>query len=199
MSKKKYFSHLGVAQIDPSSLVSRLGGEERATEMYSSYMRIASNEANNAENQNAKDILIIGVGNPYRHDDGIGHEIIKILQNQPHPNVDLLDGGTDGLALIDEIAKYHRAIIIDAVNMSTSPGTVRVFTPDEAKIHIKSDTLSTHGFGLAEVIKLLQSLNISTKLTIIGIEPLDISFGEGLSSIVESKIPEIMAVLMQFI
>ena len=94
---------------------------------------------------NKPKILIIGVGNPFRSDDGIGPAIIKILQAENNPDFVLVDGGTDGLALLDQLAEYEKSIIIDAVQMLEAPGVVKSFTPAEAKIKIKSDVLSTHG------------------------------------------------------
>jgi hydrogenase maturation protease len=142
-------------------------------------------------------ILVIGVGNPFRHDDGIGSEIIKILQLENNSNFVLIDGGTDSLALIDRLAEYKKAIIIDAVEMKKSPGAVKLFTPVEAKIKIKSDVLSTHGLGLAEMLKLIEQLNIKTEIKIIGVQPKDISFGEGLSNEVKSQIPQILHLIRQ--
>lgn len=135
--------------------------------------------------------IIIGVGNTLRRDDGIGPIIIKELEKLNLTNVDLLDGGTDGLTLLDYLPNYSQAIIIDAVNMGLPPATVKVFTPEEVRVNIKSDALSTHGFGLAEVITLKEQLDIKTKLIIVGIEPVDISFGENLSAEIQAKIPEI--------
>jgi hydrogenase maturation protease len=139
--------------------------------------------------------FIAGVGNPYRHDDGIGIEIIKILQQENNPQVVLFDGGTDGLSLIDQLVLYKKALIIDAVYMNENPGVIKVFTPKEARLKIKGDTLSTHGFGLAEVLKLAEKLGVKTAIKIIGIEPLDISFGEGLSKIVKEQIPRILSLI----
>jgi hydrogenase maturation protease len=138
---------------------------------------------------------IIGVGNPLRHDDGFGPKIIEILRQQPNLDADLHDGGTDGLALLDVIAQYQQVIIIDAVNMNAPSGTLRSFSPDEARLKIHADTLSTHGFGIAEVVRLMQELAIKTDLTIIGIQPEDISFGEGLSAVVAAKIPEVLGMV----
>lgn len=144
---------------------------------------------------NKSDILVIGVGNPFRRDDGIGPEIIRRLSERHNLNCDIYDGGTDGLALLDKLQEYKSAIIIDAVNMSAEPGTVHVFTPEEAIIKINSDTLSTHGYGIAEVIKLMEELHIKTKLKIIGIQPEDISFGEGLTEKIKSKIQDILDIV----
>jgi hydrogenase maturation protease len=142
-------------------------------------------------------ILVIGVGNPLRSDDGIGPAIIKILQTENNQDFALVDGGTDGLALLDQLAEYEKAIIIDAVEMLETPGVVKSFTPAEAKIKIKSDVLSTHGFGLAEMLKLVDELNIKTKIKIIGIQPQNIDFGEGLSDKIKNQISQILKLIRQ--
>ena len=139
----------------------------------------------------ANKVLVLGVGNSWRHDDGIGPKIIQELQQQNFTAADLLDGGIDGLALLDHLQLYDNAIIIDAVNMNTDPGTIRSFTPAEINC-IQADALSTHGFGLAELIALMQKLTINTKLKIIGVQPQDIEFGEGLTAIITAKIPDIL-------
>ncbi|MBT3260910.1 hydrogenase maturation protease [bacterium] len=145
-------------------------------------------------NSNNK-VLIIGVGNPYRKDDGIGPYIIKLLQTQKEIEADLLDGGTDGLTLIDYIKEYTQVILIDAVNMGKPAGEIVCFSPAEVQLKIKNDSLSTHGFGLAEVLKLVKELDIKTKIQIIGIQPQDISFGEGLSKVINDKISEVIKII----
>lgn len=139
-----------------------------------------------------KEILIVGVGNPLRNDDGIGPKIIALLRKYENLACDLLDGGTDALALLDIIPNYKKVLLIDAVNMREKPGVLRVFLPDEAKIKIKHDALSTHGFGIAEMLELMKQLEIKTKVLIIGIEPADINFGEKLSDEISAKIPDII-------
>ncbi len=141
----------------------------------------------------AKKMLVLGVGNPFRRDDGIGPAVISHLQSDKAlEGVDLLDGGTDGLSLLEYIKEYENALIVDAVEMGMVPGEVRIFSPEEAKLTIRTDALSTHGFGLAEVIGLMETLEITTNLCIIGIQAKDISFGEGLSPEISSKIEEIL-------
>lgn len=142
--------------------------------------------------------LILGVGNPLRRDDGVGPAVISQLriEAQTNPqlaNVDIIDGGIDGLALLDLIQNYTDVTIIDAVEMGATPGTVKVFTPTDATINISSDALSTHGFGLAEVLKLMEELAMNVKVTVIGIQPKDITFGEGLSDEVADSLNKIVS------
>lgn len=149
---------------------------------------------------NKKNILIAGAGNPWRSDDGIGITIIERLHALQHAGafylakdqVDILDIGTDGLALLDILPNYQKAIIIDAVEMNAPPATIKVFSPEEAKIKITNDALSTHGFGLGEMLKLAEQLNIPTQITIIGVQPYDLSFGNELSSEITRVIDKII-------
>ena len=148
----------------------------------------------------AKKILVLGVGNPFRRDDGIGPAVIQRLQaEQELEGIDLRDGGTDGLSLLDYLKGYDHALIIDAVEMGLSPGEIRMFSPEEAKLTIRTDALSTHGFGLAEVIGLMDTLDIQTNLRIIGVQAKDISFGEEMSPEVASKIEEIIELVKKVI
>ncbi len=141
-------------------------------------------------------ILVVGVGNSWRHDDGIGPHVIDILNQQSFEAADLLDGGIDGMALLDKLTPYDYAIIVDAVNMGEVPGTIKAFSAQEAKL-ITSDALSTHGFGLAELVMLMAELEIETQIKIIGVQPLDIEFGEGLSPEVEANTDKIINLIKE--
>lgn len=157
---------------------------------------------------NKKEFLILGVGNPLRRDDGIGPEVIRMLTEDRtrgnstyklRSDIDLLDGGTDGLGLIEYLKDYKKVVIVDAVEMKLKPGTIKEFTPEEAVININSDALSTHGFGIAELIKLAKGLDINPELVIVGIQPEDVSYVEKLSNSVSSVLDKLMAVVLNII
>lgn len=144
----------------------------------------------------AKNVLILGVGNPFRRDDGIGPAVIRRLQSENNlKDVDLLDGGIDGLALLDDIKLYQKALIIDAVDMGMNPGAIQIFSPAEAKLTIRTDALSTHGFGLAEMLAFMEALGITTDVRILGIQAKDISFGEDITPEVCSQLETIIAAI----
>ena len=153
---------------------------------------------------NKKETLILGVGNPLRRDDGVGPEIIDLLfkgVNAPYlpPHVTIMDGGTDGLGLIEYFKEYKKVILVDAVLMGMPPGTVKVFKPDDALFHIGGDSLSTHGFGIPELIKLAKELDILPDLTIIGIQAENTDYGKGLSESVKCNIDKIINIMASFI
>ena len=153
---------------------------------------------------NKKGTLILGVGNPLRRDDGVGTEIINLLikRNNTHPlppSVTMVDGGTDGLGLIEYFKEYEKVILIDAVLMGMPPGTVKVFNPDDALFHIGGDSLSTHGFGIPELIKFAKELDVLPDLSIIGIQAENTEYGEGLSKSVKSNIDRILTIIFSLV
>jgi hydrogenase maturation protease len=142
-------------------------------------------------------MLIVGLGNILRRDDGVG---IKILSHIKNLDAEIINGETYGFALIDKIAEYDEAIIIDAVNMGKPAGTCKMFVPKDIKCHPRADRdpetkMSTHKFGLVDILALIKSLEIKTKIHIIGIQPKDISFGEGLTDKVQEAMPKVVQLI----
>lgn len=139
--------------------------------------------------------LILGLGNTLRRDDGLGPAVIEGLQSQKLANADVQVGGQDGLTLLESIREYPRAIVIDAVDMGMPAGEVRIFAPGE--VRVKSDSLSTHGFGLAEAMELMPMLDIQTELKIIGVQPESIEFGQGLGEKVSNSLGKVVELVKE--
>jgi hydrogenase maturation protease len=123
-------------------------------------------------------------------------ELRQLLQRS---SIELLDIGTDGLALLDVVPHYSHVLIIDAVEMRAAPGTIKLFSPAEARINITHDALSTHGFGLAEMVRLAEELGITTttSLQIIGIQPSTLAFGTELSPPLQQAFPRVLQLILQ--
>ena len=139
-------------------------------------------------------VKIIAVGNDLYGDDGIGKAVLTSLTEIPEmQDTVTFDGATDALGLIDQFADVEHAIIIDAAQMGEIPGTVRVFGRKDIKL-IKMDHLSVHGISLADTFNIAELIDALPKIiTIIGIEPENISISEGLSDVVSQSIPEVIS------
>jgi hydrogenase maturation protease len=142
-------------------------------------------------------IKIIGFGNPYRSDDGIGISIIRrLLQDEvleKNPDVELIEGGTCGMDLIYLLEDASRLIIIDAVDAGQKDSEVVSFYADEIdKIKGPLKSYSLHDMGLGQVFGIIKAMGIKKDILIIGIKPKTISLGEKLSKEVEEKIPLII-------
>lgn len=129
--------------------------------------------------------LIVGVGNLWCGDDGVGPKIVDWLKEHVPGNDYLIED--DLFSLLDVFKEYQQVIVIDAVNMGDKPGTVKAFKPQEAKLIIKNNVSSTHGFGLAEIIELAESLGLAANLQIIGIQVSDVAFGNELSPALQNQ------------
>jgi hydrogenase maturation protease len=136
-------------------------------------------------------VLVIGVGNPLRGDDGVGVRIALALAELELPEgVSVVDGGTGGLDLLFDLERAERVILIDAAEMGCPPGEARVFPGDQVADAPGVRFASTHGFGVAEVLALARSLGLTPEVTVIGIQPVDAAYRDGLSEALASRVPE---------
>ena len=92
------------------------------------------------------EIVVIGIGNPYRGDDGVGHAAAEALKNLRLSAEVLLQDG-EPTRLVDAWEGRGLAIIVDAIRRGDPPGTVH-------RVEVGTDPLpaafvhpSTHGAG----------------------------------------------------
>lgn len=138
----------------------------------------------------SRPLRIIGVGNPLMADDGLGIVAAERLAALDWPpGIEVLDGGTAGLALLDLFADARAVILLDAVAMGTAPGTLRRFTAaDLSALPAAEPGLSAHAGGLAEVLALARELGQLPPLVLFGVEPARVEWGSGLSPAVAAAL-----------
>lgn len=144
-------------------------------------------------------VLILGLGNPLRRDDGIGPRVIEELKARELPEgVRALDGGTGGLDILHLIEGWENVVAVDAADVDggreqIAPGEYVRFTPDQAQLGESAQTFSFHHAGLAEVLALARALDRPLPaIVIFGVQPKDVGWGEGLSSEVEAGLPALV-------
>jgi hydrogenase maturation protease len=145
-----------------------------------------------------QDILILGIGNLLLKDEGVGVHVVKKLKEMPLPaNVEVLDGGTAGLDLVDFIEGRKKLIVIDAVNAGEKPGTIYRLT--EENLDIKPKAISSfHEIDFLDALHMSEVMNSKPKeIVVIGIEPKDMSGGLELSPEIEERIPKIIELVMK--
>ncbi|MBC8377272.1 MAG: hydrogenase maturation protease [FCB group bacterium] len=127
-------------------------------------------------------LTVIGVGSRLRGDDAIGPLLIDALSRQTHPQIELVDAGSDALGILEYLEGREHVIVVDACQMGREAGSIVEFDSAQIDFVIKNDPISLHGLGLAESIKMAESLHmIPEDLKIIGIEPESIQFSGSLS------------------
>ncbi len=145
-----------------------------------------------------KDILLLGMGNILRRDDGIGIHVVDLLKNSQEKilpeNVEVLDGGTTGYGLLPYLLNRRGIIIIDALKTDDRAGSIYRFPAS----HIRKKTILefTPSFSLRELLFHLELMNNSPEVEIIGIVPEDISSMKmGISPLLQTSVPRIMEVV----
>jgi hydrogenase maturation protease len=145
-----------------------------------------------------KDILIMGVGNILLRDEGIGVHVVKRLKEMSLPeNVEVLDGGTAGLELVDFMENRRKLIVIDAVKNGERPGTIYRLTEKNLKIKPKA-IMSFHEIDFLDALYMSEVMkNRPKEVIVIGVEPKDMSDGLDLSPEIEERIPRIIEIVME--
>ncbi len=137
-----------------------------------------------------KSVVVIGLGNTMRRDDGVGPAAVALLEDSPPPGTDVV--GLDGEAtrVIDAWQGRNRAIVIDAVLTGEPAGTIH-------EVEVGRDALpdwhpgpSSHGAGVAEAVALGRALGrLPEELIVLGVEPADVSHGPDLTAAVADALP----------
>ena len=139
--------------------------------------------------------LILGVGNPLMSDEGIGIEAVKILLDKYKfpENVEIIDGGTQGLELLQYFENVKNLIIIDAVYSSKrKAGEIVVIPKENIKYYLKTK-MSVHDVGLEDVISALDLIGqVPENMVIIGMIPEKIEFQVGLSETVKQSMENLV-------
>ena len=137
--------------------------------------------------------LVIGVGNRWRRDDGVGPVVADRLRER---GVDAVEHAGEAVALMELWEGAALAIVIDAAGPGTAPGTVRRVDATHEALPPGLTAASTHALGLADAIALARTLDrLPSRLVVYGIGGADFSSGEGLSPAVERAVDEVVAEL----
>lgn len=142
-------------------------------------------------------IVIIGIGNSMRRDDGVGLAAVAHFQDGTLPideaslDVRTLDG--EPARLIEAWKGRRRVVVIDAAKAGSAPGTIHRIEVGVDSLPDWANVASSHSAGIAEAIALARALDaLPEGLIIYGVEPADVAMGEGLTESVESAIPELV-------
>lgn len=142
--------------------------------------------------------LVIGVGNPYRRDDGVGLVILDGLRASGADRFDVIESNGESSSLVETWTGRSAVIVVDAVSSGALPGTVHRLECSLGRWDVSPGLvqMSSHGAGLAEAVVLGQVLGrFPSRLIFLGVEVLDVSAGEGLSIPVAATVPGIIAMI----
>jgi hydrogenase maturation protease len=121
-------------------------------------------------------VLVAGVGNVLRGDDGFGVAVAQRLLEEPlPPEVQVLDVGIGGIHLVQELLEPVDAlVIVDATELGRPAGAVAVIQPDVRVPSGPDDLADTHYATPERALMLARALNLlPERVWIVGCQPAD--------------------------
>jgi hydrogenase maturation protease len=119
-------------------------------------------------------ICVLGIGNVLWADEGFGVRCIETLQRRYEfaPHVQLIDGGTQGLYLIQHVQQAASLLIFDAIDYDLPPGTLKLVRGDDVPRFMGAKKMSLHQTGFQEVLTLAQFTgSFPQEILLIGCQP----------------------------
>jgi hydrogenase maturation protease len=138
-----------------------------------------------------RSVVVVGVGNPARADDGVGPAVAARVAALGLPGVRVVVHA-EPLALLDELDGSGRVVVVDAVRGTGPPGLVHVRVVDRDGLPRSSPGLAgTHGFGVAEVVELARALGrMPERLVLVGVEAASFAHDRSLTTPVRDGVAE---------
>lgn len=144
--------------------------------------------------------VVIGIGNEFRHDDGVGLAVAAEIDDLGLPGVRVVLTDGEPVALLEAWTDAPLAIVIDAVICEPStPG--RIWRSSADDLPAGTGAVSSHALGIPDALRLGQALGtIPHELIVFAVEAADLSLGPGLSPEVAHASPALRrAVLAELV
>lgn len=135
--------------------------------------------------------IVIGLGNPLLGDDGVGWRIAEALRQETNVEVDCLAVG--GLALMERLVGYQRAILVDAIYTGTQPeGTITCCALEDLPAPAGGHLASAHDASLAVAFQVGRALRaeLPEQVIVLAVEAARVyDFSTELSPAVAAAVP----------
>lgn len=145
--------------------------------------------------------LVLGIGNILWADEGFGVRAVETFHArfETGDDVVVLDGGTQGLYLVQFVEACDQLLVFDAIDYGLEPGTLRVVRDEAVPCFTGAKKMSLHQTGFQEVLSAADLLGrYPSRLALIGCQPLDLEdWGGPLTAPVRSAIEPALATAIQ--
>lgn len=129
-------------------------------------------------------VVVLGIGNILLSDEGVGVHTVGLLEARycVPDGVELVDGGTAGMDLLNTIADAEALIIIDCAELKSPPGTVRRISGPAVPAFFHQ-RISPHQIGLSDLLAGAALIGVlPERLTLIAIQPESLELGTELTA-----------------
>ncbi len=157
-----------------------------------------------------KRILVAGIGNVLRRDDGFGPAVIQALEKVPGlpPEVKTLEVGIGGLGLVLELLdRYETLVMVDAVDREGLPGSLYLLEPVVPDLATLADPRShylgtdMHQIGPGKALIMARALGVLPQtVRIVGCQPGETEdFSLELSRPVQKAVDAAVKMILEFV
>jgi len=133
-------------------------------------------------------------------DDGLSIHVLERLQssNRIPDEIQMVDGGTCGLDLLQYLEGVSNLIIIDAVNRkNAAPGTIIRLSGDQVPAYL-SLKISPHDIGLPDLLATAKLRDLYPQnVVVLGISPASLELGVELSPVVAVQVDTLINLIIE--
>ena len=122
-------------------------------------------------------VLLLGIGNVLWADEGFGVRVAETLQqNYDLPaNVTVMDGGTQGIYLVQHVQAADILIVFDAIDYGLPAATLKIIEGDAVPKFLGAKKMSLHQTGFQEVLAMAEMLgDYPEHLLLVGVQPVEL-------------------------
>ena len=137
---------------------------------------------------------VVGIGSRAGRDDGVGLALVERLErNGRFPELSfLLWENADAATVAYNLLELETPVLlVDCADMGLAPGECRMFDERNVSLSLRTDSVSTHGLGLAEALTLARSLGFEQDAHVFGVQPFDLNPGLSLSPRMEERFDDL--------
>lgn len=143
-------------------------------------------------------VVVIGVGNAVRGDDGAGLAVTAILRRSGMRGVHIVDEDRDGFSIIEHWREADTVILIDAIVSGAPPGTVHRLNLLHDALPAWTSRHSTHLLSIADAVNLARTLHqLPSDLRLIGIEGSAFDIGRAMTEVVQQAAHSVAAAIIE--
>ncbi len=141
---------------------------------------------------------VIGLGNSWAHDDGVGPAVAAALATVAPAGVTIVELDGEPARVIEAWAGTPLTIVIDAARSGAVIGTVTRFEDGELADRLATGDLphrsSSHALGVVEALELGRAMGrLPARLVVFAVEGRDFAPGPGLSDEVRAAVPQVVS------
>ncbi|WP_027852275.1 HyaD/HybD family hydrogenase maturation endopeptidase [Marinobacterium litorale] len=152
---------------------------------------------------NTDNVLILGIGNLLWADEGFGVRCVELLNQRYRfaDTVSLLDGGTQGIYLVQHVQQADILVVFDAIDYGLEPGTLKVVRDDEVPKFMGAKQMSLHQTGFQEVLAMAEFTGAYPReLILIGVQPQMLEdFGGSLTEPVRAQLDRSLEIALEYL